>query len=56
MNKNECDIEECGKDILDDFEKGEFISVENSEEVMELARQAARNFTKRNNPKNYKSD
>ncbi len=47
MGKPKIDIEKAEKDILRDFEKGEFVSVDNAEEEMELAKKAARHFMKR---------
>jgi len=49
MNKRHIDIEKHEKDILNDFEKGEFISVDNADEEMRLAEQAANHFMKRDN-------
>ena len=49
MSKKHHDIENYEKDILDDFEKGEFVSIENSKEELKLAKQAATNFMKRDN-------
>lgn len=45
IDKHEKDI----KDILEDFEKDEFVSVDNSKEESKLAKQAAKNFMKRDN-------
>lgn len=49
MGKKHYNIEEDEKEILEDFEKGEFISVDNLNEELALAKQAANNFTKRDN-------
>jgi len=47
MNPKQFDIEKQEKAILEDFEKGDFVSVDNLEEEMQLAREAARKFTQR---------
>jgi predicted DNA binding CopG/RHH family protein len=47
--KKKHDIEDQEKAILEDLEKGEFVSVDNLEEEMRLAKQAAANFMKRDN-------
>lgn len=47
MGKKYSNIEEDEKKILEDFEKGEFISVDNLSEELALAKQAADNFKKR---------
>lgn len=49
MSKKQSNIEHDEKDILNDFEKGEFVSVENLDEEMQLAKKAASNFMKRDN-------
>lgn len=49
MKKKHFDIEQHEKEILDDFEKGELVSVKNVQEEMQLAKQAASNFMKRDN-------
>lgn len=49
MSKKHANIEQDEKDILADFEKGEFESVDNVDEEMRLAKQAANNFMKRDN-------
>lgn len=54
MNKKDIDIESYEQDILDDFEKGEFVSVKNSKEIMHLAEQAASNYIKRDNRVNVR--
>jgi predicted DNA binding CopG/RHH family protein len=48
MRKKHFDIEQYEQEILADFEKGELVSVDNAEQEIQLARQAARNFAKRN--------
>jgi predicted DNA binding CopG/RHH family protein len=47
MSKKHHNIEEDEKEILEDFEKGEFVSVDNVNEELMLAKKAANNFTKR---------
>lgn len=47
MKQKQFDIEEHEKDILRDFEKGEFESIENAEEEMQIAKEAAHNFRKK---------
>ena len=47
MNKKHFDIEKHEDEVLEDFEKGEFFSVENSQEEKRIAKQAARNYMKR---------
>lgn len=49
MKAKKNDLENHEKDILEDFEKGKFVSVENVEEEMRLAKEAAHNFMKREN-------
>ncbi len=49
MSKKHIDIDQHEKDILNDLEKGEFVSVDNVSEEMHKAKQAASNFMKRNN-------
>jgi len=49
VSKKHANIEQDEKDILADFEKGEFESVDNVDEEMRLAKQAANNFMKRDN-------
>ena|SRR3990167_3791905 len=49
MSKKHFNIEQREKEILEDFEKGEFDSVPNLNEEMQLAKQAASNFMKRDN-------
>lgn len=48
MKAKEFDIEQHAKEILEDFEKGKFVPVEEVENEMNLAKEAARNFMKRN--------
>ena len=47
MNRKHFDIEPHEKEILEDFEKGALVSVANLDEEMQLAKQAANNFMKR---------
>lgn len=47
MNKKKIDIEKYENEILEDFEKGEFVSVDNLKEEKAIAKQAARNYMKR---------
>ncbi len=47
MNKKHFDIEKHEEEILKDFEKGEFVSVDNLQEEKNIAKQAARNYMKR---------
>jgi len=47
MNKKNYDIEKHEEEILEDFEKGEFVSVDNLQEEKNLSKQAARNYMKR---------
>lgn len=42
-------IEQHEKAVLDDFEKNEFVSIDHLEEEMQIAKQAAKNYAKRNN-------
>ena len=49
MTKKNIDIEKHKEEILEDFEKGDFISVPNSSEEIERAKVAAHNFMKRDN-------
>ena len=49
MSKKQRDIEQDEKNILKDFEKGEFKSVDNLDEEMQLAKKAASHFMKRDN-------
>jgi predicted DNA binding CopG/RHH family protein len=49
INKKHYDIDKHEKDILEDFEKGEFVSVDNAKKESKLAKQAADNFMKRDN-------
>lgn len=48
------DIEEYEQDILKDFEENNFISVSDADKKMMLAKQAADNYTKRNNRVNVR--
>lgn len=54
MTKQIIDIEQYEKDILQDFEEGNFISASNAAEKMMLAKQAADNYAKRNNRVNVR--
>ncbi len=47
MKKKHFEIEQHEKEILEDFEGGELVSVKNLKEEMHLAKQAASNFMKR---------
>ncbi len=47
MNKKHFDIEKHEEEILEDFEKGKFVSVDNLQEEKNIAKQAARNYMKR---------
>lgn len=47
MKAKKFDLDEHEKEILEEFEKGKFVSVENVEEEMQLAEKAARHFMKR---------
>ncbi len=47
VNKEHFDIEKHEEEVLEDFEKGEFVSVENPQEEKRIAKQAARNYMKR---------
>ncbi len=47
MSRKNFDIEQYEKDILEDLEKGEFVSVENLDEEMHLAKRAASRFMNR---------
>ena len=49
MSKKKFEIEQDEQDILDDFEKGALVSVANLTEEMQIAKQAAKNFMKRDN-------
>ncbi len=46
--KKKYNLEKDEKEILKDFEKGDFVSVRNVNEEMHLAKRAANNFMKRN--------
>ncbi len=54
MNKKTIDIEKHEQEILNDFENGAFFSIENTEEVMKLAQQAASNYIKRDSRVNVR--
>lgn len=47
MAKKHYDLEDDENEILKDFEKGEFVSVENAKEEIKQAKKAASNFMKR---------
>lgn len=47
MNKKQIDIEKYENEILEDFEKGEFVSVDNLKEEKNVAKQAAKNYMRR---------
>lgn len=47
MSKKSIDIEQYEEEILEDFEKGELVSVNDAEESMRKAKEAAHNFMKR---------
>lgn len=49
MNSKKVDIEKYEDEILKDLENDEFVSVANLEDEMKIAKQAASNFTKRDN-------
>ncbi len=49
MPKRKFNMNQDEKDVLNDFEKNEFVSVDNIDEEMQLARQAAGRFMKRDN-------
>lgn len=49
MNKKYLKIEQVEKDILEDFEEGELVSVDNLEEEKQFAEKAASNFMRRDN-------
>ncbi len=48
MSQKHFDIEQHEKEILEDLDKDEFVSIDNSSKEMQLAKQAADNFMKRN--------
>ncbi len=54
MSRKHFDIEQHEEEILADFEKGTFVSVDNLDEEMQLARQAASNFIKRDSRVNIR--
>lgn len=54
MKAKEFDIEQHEQEILKDFEKGKLVPVEDAEEEMRLAKEAARNFMKRDNRVNVR--
>lgn len=47
MTKKRIDIDKYEEEILADFEKGKFKSVENMDEEMRLAKEVAKNYQKR---------
>ena len=47
MSKKHFDLDDDEKEILKDFEEGNFKSVDNLDEELALAKQAANNFMKR---------
>ena len=47
MGKKNIDLDNDEKEILKDFEEGNFVSVDNLEEESALAKRAAKNFMKR---------
>jgi len=47
MGKKHYDLDNDEEEILKDFEKGNFVSVENLDEELEFAKRAANNFMKR---------
>jgi len=49
MSQKEFDIERHEEEILADLDAGEFVPVDNLQEEMQLAKQAARNYMKRDN-------
>ncbi|HEX4044481.1 MAG TPA: antitoxin [Gammaproteobacteria bacterium] len=49
MKKKHLDIEQQEKEILEDLENDEFVSVDNLNEEMRLAKKAAFNYVKRDN-------
>ena len=54
MKAKKFDIEKYEKEILEDFEKGKFVSIKNVKEEMKLAKEAAHNFMKRDNRVNVR--
>lgn len=54
MSKRVTSIDNDEQDILNDFENGEFVSVEGSEQIMKLAKQAASNYIVRDNRVNVR--
>lgn len=54
MTNKIIDIEQYEQDILKDFDENNFISVSDADKKMTLARQAADNYTKRNNRVNVR--
>jgi predicted DNA binding CopG/RHH family protein len=54
MSKKIIDIEKYEQDILNDLDNNAFISVENLDEEMALAKQAASNYMKKNNRVNVR--
>lgn len=49
IRKKQADLDQYEEDVLNDFEKDEFVSVDNVEEEKKLAKQAASHFMKRDN-------
>jgi predicted DNA binding CopG/RHH family protein len=54
MPKEKIDIEKHEKEILADFERGEFQSIQNVDEAMQFAKEAAEHYTKRDNRVNIR--
>ncbi|OGT46059.1 MAG: hypothetical protein A3E82_08040 [Gammaproteobacteria bacterium RIFCSPHIGHO2_12_FULL_38_11] len=52
-NKNH-DLDAHEKEILEEFEKGNFVSVSDLDEKMQIAKQAAKNYIKRDNRVNIR--
>src|SRR5689334_7180021 len=46
-NRQHYKLEDNEEEILKDFEEGKFLSIDNSDEEIKLAKQAARHFMKR---------
>jgi len=49
MSKKHFNVDEHEKEIMDDFEKDKFVSVSDFKEEIQRAKQAASNYTKREN-------
>jgi predicted DNA binding CopG/RHH family protein len=49
MNKKNFDIDQYEKDIIENFQQGKLVSVDNLKEEMQLAKKAASKFMKRDN-------